>query len=276
VSRIKISETQFAFAFFHKYLLLEKMPYERFVFPTLRQEGDAGGEYGGVDLKVGKNLFFQFKMPEFLRTKRAIEFGLIGDDSFTPFYRMEIKNSPNSHQFDTLKRVANDPFNRVKYIAPMFDQHKDHDDEDAFDTFFRRSPADSMNHICSIDVEQFVRPIARTIDPNDKHKICYSFDSVTFEQKGYLFSEPKPIKIEKGPGEFVNQRLKLSDTISKLKTIEDTINEIRLIFFEGEQNFANNDILGVQLELISRYDVFWLPVLVNPAEMRKHKAQINM
>jgi hypothetical protein len=52
MAKIHISETQFAFAFFHKYLLLKEHSSIRFVFPTLFEEGNVKSPYGGADLVI--------------------------------------------------------------------------------------------------------------------------------------------------------------------------------------------------------------------------------
>lgn len=269
MSRISISETQFAFAFFHKYLLLNRDPKLIFVFPTLRQEGNPNSKYAGADLVINNNLFFQFKMPDFLRTRNAKEIydGKLNRES-RPYYRFFIKNSNPSNQFDMLKNTAKNPLNIVRYISPMFHTFRNQNDDEAFKKFFDLAPSESMNLICSIDFKQFVVPYNIHLSKDNSHKICYNSKSVNNDNMAYLFSEPKSIYAYKGITEFDNQRLVFDDNIEESNSINDTLNLIRKNF-KVEKDFSGDLITEInilQTELIAKYDVFWIPLFQNKSK----------
>lgn len=268
MARIQISETQFAFAFFHKYLLLNKDEDVIFLFPTLRQEGNPEFRYAGADLVVDENLIFQFKMAEILKTKNAIEFfnKQIGTIE-PPYFRMWIKNSLPSEQFNLLKKAVRKKYN-VKYIAPLFDYEATARDDDAFKLFYNSTPSDSMNYICSIDIEQFVIPRNFPLSSDNTHKICYSRRSVVDSNISYLFTEPKGIKIMKGVKEFNNQSLVFSDNPKTFETIERTIQNIIDTFEIGDRIKSNASLEDVQTRLIIEHNIFWLPVLRSKSKRR--------
>jgi len=185
---INISETQFAFTFFHKYLLLNKTDDLSFVFPSLRQEGDPNNEIAGADLVVNTNLFFQFKNVELLKTRNGSEIlnGLITDID-PPYFRLWIKNNPPSKQFDLLVKAASKKGNIVRYVSPLFDYKSNKEDEDAFKVFFKASPIEAMNYVCTIDFKQFLKSPRLKISPDNSHKICYSRESVLSRKFCYVF-----------------------------------------------------------------------------------------
>jgi hypothetical protein len=270
MSKISISETQFAFAFFHKYLLLNKDDDVTFCFPSLRQEGDPEFNYAGADLVIDTNLFFQFKMPDFLRNRNTTEI-IAGhlDGDFRPYYRFYIKNSDTSNQFNLLKNAARNPLNIVRYISPMFHTDRRQSDDDAFYAYFRMTPENSMNYVCSINFDQFVRPVETNLSTDDSHKICYNTDSV-LNNYAYLFSEPKSIKAEKGLLEFSKQKLVFNDNINNFQSIESVIKYVKELFFSEDQidTKAIINIEQLQTELIVKHDIFWMPVLRSRSKRR--------
>jgi hypothetical protein len=273
MGRISISETQFAFAFFHKYLLLHKDEDITFCFPTLRQEGDPRNDYAGADLVVANNVFIQFKMPDFLRRRNSTEIisGSLYDD-FAPYYRFNIKNSGPSNQFNLLKNAARNPINIVRYISPMFHTDGQQSDDDAFNNFFGRSPLDSMNYICSIPFDQFVQQPETNLTSDNSHKICYNAASV-LDGYAFLFSEPKPIIAQKGLSEFNNQELIFNDSHAYFQTIERTLSYVRETFLIDNQTDHNSalSIERLQIQLLIKHDVFWIPVFRNRIKRRARK-----
>ena len=270
MSRISISETQFAFAFFHKYLLLNKDNDVKFCFPSLRQEGDPDYGYAGADLVVDGNLFFQFKMPDFLRIRNATEIinKQISKD-FIPFYRFNIKNSDPSNQFNLLKDAARKPANIVRYISPMFHSDRHQTDDVAFYNYFRMTPADSMNEICSIDFSQFISPTEENLSSDNSHKICYNRESVTANY-AYLFSKPKEIKAEKGLIEYKKQKLVFNNDPTKFEKVDTVLNYIQELFFKHEKDRQHKHITieQLQIEIIIKHNIFWLPILRSVSERR--------
>jgi len=270
MSRISLSETQFAFAFFHKYLLLNKDEDVTFCFPSLRQEGDPEFDYAGADLVIDTNLFFQFKMPDFLRNRNSTEI-IAGhlDGNFRPYYRFYIKNSGPSNQFNLLKKAARNPLNIVRYISPMFHIERQQSDDDAFYAYFRMTPEKSMNYVCSINFDQFVRPPETYLSSDNSHKICYNTDSV-LSNYAFLFSDPKSIIAEKGLIEYTNQKLIFNDNPNSFQTIESALRYVQELFLTESQTDpkAFTNIEQLQTELIVKHNIFWMPVLRSRSKRR--------
>ena len=265
MGRISISETQFAFAFFHKYLLLKKNPALTFFFPSLQQEGNPKHFAAGADLVVNKILFFQFKMADFLRTRGAAE--IINrkiPKTFVPFYRFHIKNSNPSNQFDLLKNAAKNPSNIVRYISPMFHADKYENDDDAFANFFSSPPTDLNRFICSVNFDQFVRHPETNLSKDNSHKICYNLATLG-TRRGYLFSEPKEIVVHKGVEELQNNVLLFSR--DRTTAINDNLSFVKENFFAGDDIlFRTDSIYEIQTALIIRHNIFWIPVLESRSE----------
>jgi len=256
MARINISETQFAFAFFHKFVQFHLPDDLTFVFPTLRQEGNPLVEVGGADLVINNNLFFQFKVGDILWNANAREIinGQLPPD-FTPYFRFNIKNSLPTTQFDTLLARAAAPHNTVKYISPLFDYGQFENDDDAFYDFFRRDPQDSFNYIAETNFDQFIANNPN-INQTDARVICYNRDSVLNQNTGFLFSDPEQISIKKGLNEIKNGTfmfpqgsLKISEQIDLLK---------RVFKIEDKQYMT---ISSIQTVLIVRYNIYWIPVV---------------
>lgn len=269
MGKIEISETQFAFAFFHKYLLLNKDEDIIFLFPTLHQEGDPKSDFAGADLVVSNNMFFQFKMTELLKTRNAIEFsrGEI-EEMQPPYFRMRIKNSPTSHQFNLLKKAATKEGYTVKYIAPLFNYKVTDSDDDAFNAFFSSTPEESLDYICSIDVKQFIDPRDVSLSPDNTHKICYSRESVLKKNTAYLFSRSKEIEVTKGIKEYNNQSLVFQYNPNINETIDQTIQNVIDIFGIRDRVTNNTSVENVQMTLITEHNIFWLPVIHSKSKRR--------
>lgn len=108
------SETQFSFCFTFEYMRsnLPAIPFP--LFPNTVVEGRDGG---GFDVKVGENIFFQFKIPKrgnsVSNSQRKFRNVFNGD-----WY--EVKIDTNSNQFRLLKELANNSMNEVYYAMPNF------------------------------------------------------------------------------------------------------------------------------------------------------------
>ena len=243
-----------------------------FVFPTLREEGNQNSPVAGADLVVGGNLFFQFKMPEFLRTRNAVEIqdGDL-DRDFAPFYRFYIKNSPNSCQFNLLQKAASKSKNIVKYVSPLFHRDKNDSDQDAFYNFFSMPPARAMNHVCTVDFSQFVNP-NRVQPQDDTHKICYSLSSVN-NGEAYIFSQPEAVVVSKGLPEFNGDTLSLRDIPDDFVSLSEAVSYVTQLFdLASETNIEREDILSqigaVQRGLIVQHDIFWVPIIRSISKRR--------
>jgi hypothetical protein len=265
MARINISEFQFAFTFFHHYCNLNKNRVHRFLIPSLQQEGSTTHPAAGADLVVNDNLFFQFKMPDYLSTLGASEIKKKQlPKSFLNYFRFYIKNAPVSCQFNTLLAVAKRSKNKVRYIAPLFHSEAD------FSAFFQSSPQDALKMIISVDFKQFCNSDPG-LDQTDNHKICYSIKSVNDHSLGYLFSQPKKIEVKKGIERLRSKGLSgdLEDYVAEYTlpkqimdfptTVGDMIESLKKTI--GLNNNESYTLEQMQRELIIKYDIFWMPVV---------------
>lgn len=263
MSKLDISETQFAFAFFHKLMSLENYTNVTFCFPSTRQEGNEEYEYAGADLVVNTNLFFQFKMPVFFRkgSTKEIRLDQLTRDFF-PYYRFNIKNSKPSQQFNLLKKAAKNSRNLVSYILPMYIDTSHTNFEKAFLDFFRMTPKTFLNHICCVPFNQFVRPIEIELASVNTHKICYSTESVS-NDFGLMFSKKEKITANKGLPFYDNDGLKFSNSKDSSYTLEKAAREVQNTFFSKAlfNNTSKRSFIELQSELIASHNIFWIPVI---------------
>ena len=251
MARPQISEAQFVFGYLHHYMMNNYSPYLKFVIPTPFIEGDFNHIHGGADLIINNNLFFQFKVSDYLSHTNSSEIRKHRlTDNFLNYYRFNIKNEPDSYQFDKLKNTAFNSYNVVKYIAPMFF------DEDGFFDFYHSSNSlTALNKTVSIDLKQFIANNISLTQTNN-HVICYNENSVS-NGLGYLFSEKKTIKIVKGIEKFEIYSQQSKDLYNK--KLGDFLKELNKLF---EANFSTeNSISEIQSSLIIRFNIFWIPVL---------------
>lgn len=89
------------------------------IFPSLLEEGKAGGGYDVKFDKPGLPLFLQFKRSERMILHTAREFGLRGCSITLPYHRFPITPSSKSRQHRMLLNLDT-PNNRVYYVAPRF------------------------------------------------------------------------------------------------------------------------------------------------------------
>lgn len=98
------------------------------VFPSLYEEGQAGGGYDVMLRRPGLPLFLQFKLSDCMVRSSAKE---VKDGLFTvPFYRMPIRPSRLSKQHEMLLELESKG-NEVYYSAPAF-----HTPEELNDAYF--------------------------------------------------------------------------------------------------------------------------------------------
>jgi hypothetical protein len=91
-----------------------KLPLEVPTFPSLWQEGQAGFGYD-VHIKAIA-VFMQFKLPEYLKTRRATEYNYFGG----PYFRFELRTSrPDQHAM-LLALEKRRPRDTIRYASPMF------------------------------------------------------------------------------------------------------------------------------------------------------------
>ena len=151
----------------------------------------------------------------------------------------------------------------------MFHTDRRQSDDDAFYSYFRMSPQNSMNYICSINFNQFVRPVETNLSSDNSHKICYNSDSV-LNNYAFLFSEPKSIQAEKGLVEYSKHKLVFNDNPDNFESIESSITYIKELFFSESQKDLKTikNIEQLQTELIVKHDIFWMPVLRSRSKRR--------
>lgn len=168
-----ISEFSYGFALTHELVIAFGTLSAAPIFPSLIEEGRAGG---GYDVKLeapGIPLFLQFKRSEclLLRNAREIRAGAVLD---VPFYRCEITGKADSAQHEMLIELDRTP-NRVFYAAPMFHL------KDEFDAAFLSGTVRQRSF--------FVRPrsIGSFTDGRPHH---LSFDG----SRCIVMSEPKEVE----------------------------------------------------------------------------------
>ena len=89
------------------------------IFPSLIEEGKAGG---GYDVKLdlpGVPLYLQFKRADCMKTRKAREISVYGLNMWPPFYRFKITKSGKSDQHELLLAL-DDGSCLVFYVAPRF------------------------------------------------------------------------------------------------------------------------------------------------------------
>lgn len=92
------------------------------IFPSLIEEGKAGGGYDVKLDRPGAPLFLQFKRSEYMERRNAHEFSAVqrsGGMLSCPFYRFPITLSTKSQQHELLLALDVSP-NLVFYVAPKF------------------------------------------------------------------------------------------------------------------------------------------------------------
>jgi len=124
--RSLISEFSYGFALTHEFVLSLGSLVAAPVFPSLIEEGRAGG---GYDVKLeapGLPLFLQFKRSERLTRETAREIRA-GVPLSLPFHRIALTARRDSDQHDMLIELDQPP-NLVFYAAPMFHLKEEFDE----------------------------------------------------------------------------------------------------------------------------------------------------
>jgi len=137
------------------------------VFPSLRQEGSAGGGYDVQIPLIGFPLFLQFKLSDYLSRTSASERTMLGG----PYYRMHLRPLRHSDQHNLLLDLEA-AGNEVYYAAPEFHTQPELNSAYLARQVFRRS--------------RFFRPSAIGALPDrDGHYICFR----ARQKPAYLFSD---------------------------------------------------------------------------------------
>ncbi len=141
------------------------------IFPSLVEEGRAGGGYD-VNLSIpGFPLYLQFKRSDCMVRRNAREFRKVPRIDI-PFYRLKVTEQLRSDQHKLLLQLDQGP-NEVFYAAPLF--HR----ADELDEAYRSTAV--------ADRSFYIRP--RDIGPLDQKPHHVAFDTKRF----YICSEPREV-----------------------------------------------------------------------------------
>ncbi len=282
MASISISETQFVFTYFHKLASLQRPTWSDFVFPTLGQEGNPNGGFGGADLVISNNLFIQFKVPDILWTYNTNEFKNYHPVRMTsPYFRIHIKNKllsgkPNSGQYEML-RILSLSGKTALYVFPVFDFSNEQDDPSLpnywFRNFYLQNSLASLNSYCiSVDFADLQGP-QFNITNTDKHTICCDYNLSMVNGEVLFFSEPKPVSCSKFIRGFniADNLLSWPEEIVQ-KSTKNIIEELKSILKSQEVNGKELEsiasIRDMQTYLMSNYDIYWLPIRKSIAQNR--------
>ena len=151
------------------------------IFPSLLEEGKEGGGYDARLLsKKGKILNLQFKLSDWMKTRSAREYKILGDSLPLPYYRFEIMSKRISKQHSLLLELEN-TYPLTFYAAPAFHLK------------------DKINaHWNSGSVTEhsvFVKPSSiGPLPDSNAHRVCFNASSIVKKQ-AYFFSVPRKIEV---------------------------------------------------------------------------------
>lgn len=241
MEKCEFSETQFSFCFTFEYL---KSLYPKKVLPLFPNTVEEGRQGGGYDVKIGENLFFQFKIPQYYynnsgNTRGKNRCAVFGPDCHD-CYKIDIASS----QFGLLKTLkAKDAANRVYYSAPNF-----HLENELFEHYAAASTTSNSSHF---PIENFPG------DLNGFHKLVYSPNY----NYGVLCSEP--VQIAKADN--INPSVSFPKENTGLSLLEHALK----IKYELDHTFIplniqNEEIFikRVYAELLLKENIFWFPVSI--------------
>jgi hypothetical protein len=172
------------------------------IFPSLIEEGKAGG---GYDVRLdmpGVPLFLQFKRADCMVRRTAAEISVHTLSMAVPFYRFKITESGKSDQHSLLLEL-DDGQNDVFYAAPRFHE------------IAEINQAWSSREIASRSI--FIRPSAIGALDHRSHHIAYD------HRHAYLFSTPRPVEFLSAANlvEKLSNRLKVEE-----RPLRDAVKEL--------------------------------------------------
>jgi hypothetical protein len=147
------------------------------IFPSLLEEGKAGGGYDVKLDRPGAPLYLQFKRSECMTRRSAREYRSVRDQGGLlniPFYRFPITHAAKSDQHELLLALEVAP-NHVFYVAPRFHRLSEINDAWRTSAVASRSVFVSPSEIGSLDEERHTV----AFDASD-HWVC---------------SDPRPIHV---------------------------------------------------------------------------------
>jgi len=126
------------------------------IFPSLIEEGKAGGGYDVKLDRPGAPLYLQFKRSEYMSRRSAKEYQRVrgqGGLLAVPFYRFAITEAAKSDQHELLLALDVSP-NHVFYVAPRFHRVIEINDAWSVSAVASRSVFVSPTEIGSLDEER--------------------------------------------------------------------------------------------------------------------------
>ncbi|MGH9854166.1 MAG: hypothetical protein ACREBD_30350 [Blastocatellia bacterium] len=181
----KISEFSYGFVLTHELVntysyLLTAAP----VFPSLVQEGRAGGGYD-VNVPIrGYPLFLQFKASEYMKRRNAKESKLVG----LPYFRFALHRKTQSNQHQLLIELEKKG-NAVFYASP-----KMHEAVNLNGAFFDKEVVARSLFVSPTEIGE--------LSDNDIHRIVFSSES----SDAYFCSAPRKLKLVV-QGEYFSETL---------------------------------------------------------------------
>lgn len=267
MAKIGISETQFAFMFFHKFSSLFEDSFARMIVPNTVQEGQNDYDFRGTDL-VLDNYFIQFKLPKYISKSNLILSKYPKDFKDKSYFWFEAYNGKNGHgQYDFLRAHCKKEGNHVWYVSPSFNDSQyntvQEDDNYWFKNFYRSSPSDLKNHIFIADVHDIEWEWVN----NSKHFLAQSHLDSTY----YAYSKRKESSKFNLGNHFETKHNRYLN--KKHLTIDEVISEIKKYFLkkngdlEKDDSFNSiNTVTELQLFILYKYEVFWIPFCYNSNE----------
>jgi hypothetical protein len=193
------------------------------VFPSLIQEGQAGGGYDAAIQLGGVPLFLQFKLSDYLFRSNANEYDEMGG----PYYRMHIRSARHSDQHAMLLDLERSG-ESVFYAAPQF-----HTPEELNDAYMNRQV---------FQKSLLIKPTTIGDLPDDEEH------SVAFDLAGKVLVCSKPREIEKGSTGYeyffheAKRQLEIGTRrINDDQAMEDLTNEmIHIVEHSKQKGFWSN------------------------------------
>lgn len=275
MAEIGVSETQFAFMFFHKLSSLYNDSFNKIVALNTFQEGNPNNRYRGTDLVVDQ-FFIQFKLPQYINRSGNSKFKHTHNPKY---FHFEAYNSRGTHcgQYDFLKHHSQDPSKTVLYISPSFSDNLYTQPEHEnfwFTNFYRSAPSEIDDFSCSVNIAD----LNWVWTGNTQHSISYK------DRNTHYYAHSNPIEHQKTSLSklIIGRRENLRNTLRSLNrkgpTLSDHVKELNRYLSKPilpNENGTYN-IIKLQLQILTEYNVFWLPSIYPMTEkMSKIFTEIN-
>jgi len=249
---IGISESQFAFMFFHKFSNLHNDEFSKMVVPSTILEGKIDYEFKGTDL-VLDNYFIQFKTSHYMVRPSSTRFK---NDFSSRFLYFE---TDNESQYQFLNEYTKEPENHVWYVAPSASKTAEINPQKSdfwFNDFYRSDPNEIDDYSCIVSV--------RDVDwgngwaKNDKHYVAFEHENDWY----CYYSEP--VKAEKIKiTQLDNQSYFRGRGELELDIVLSSVAESLIDFDLNKNQNLFDQIKQVQELFLVNYNTFWIPRIEN-------------